>query len=119
MGDTKRGRDKQARDEDERQRERELEQELERGDEVEPADESEYDAGTLEPEETPICHRRGCDEPAAFRVLERYEEDTGHGTVEAVATMCHDHTAAEGPVNLDKAGPDYVFRIDPIAEPDA
>ena len=29
------------------------------------------------------CHRRGCNEPATFVVLERYQEETGHGAVEA------------------------------------
>ncbi|ELZ10731.1 hypothetical protein C479_07968 [Halovivax asiaticus JCM 14624] len=119
MADTKRGRDKQAQDEEERQRERALEQELERGDEDEPAADSEQGAVALETADPPTCHRRDCNEPAAFRVLERYEEETGHGTVAAVAALCHDHTAEEGPANLDDATPDYVFRIDPITEPDA
>jgi len=38
MADDKRGRDKQAHDEERRQRERELDEALERGDEAEPAD---------------------------------------------------------------------------------
>lgn len=115
MGDTKRGRDKQARDEEERQRERELEQALERGDEAEPATDSAPDAADLETADPPTCHRRGCDERATFRVLERYEEETGHGAVEATATLCRDHAAEEGPTNLDGAYAEYVFRVDPIA----
>ncbi|WP_247728796.1 hypothetical protein [Halovivax limisalsi] len=118
MADTKRGRDKRAHDEDERQRERDLEQALERGDEVEPADDRSDDTVPLETADPPTCHRRGCDERAAFRVLERYEEETGHGAVEATAALCRDHTAEEGPTNLDGAYADYVFRVDPITDPD-
>lgn len=61
------------------------------------------------------CHRRGCDEPARFVVLERYQEDTGKGAVEAEAALCRDHTDEESPVNLDGAYDDYVFRVEPIS----
>lgn len=64
----------------------------------------------------PTCDRRSCDETAAFRVLERYQEETGKGAVEAEAVLCRAHTDEESPVNLDAAYPDYVFRIEPIAE---
>lgn len=65
---------------------------------------------------TPNCHRRGCDEPAAFVVLERYQEETGKGAVEAEAALCRDHTDEESPANLGGAYDDYVFRVEPIAE---
>jgi hypothetical protein len=103
MPDTKEGRERQARSEERRQRERELREERERADEPEPRDET----------SPPPCHRRGCDEPAAFRVLERYQEETGHGAVEAEAFLCTTHTAEEGPTNLDSAYPDYVFLVEP------
>ncbi|WP_255170220.1 hypothetical protein [Natrononativus amylolyticus] len=61
------------------------------------------------------CHRRDCDEPAAFVVRERYQEETGQGAVEAVATLCRAHTAEEHPTNLDGAYPDYVFRVEPLS----
>jgi hypothetical protein len=93
MPDTKEGREEQARHEDRRQRQRDLE---------EPAD------GTRP------CHRRNCDRPAAFRVLERYLEDTGHGAVEATAELCREHTAEESPTRLDDAYRDYVFRVEPL-----
>src|SRR6056297_1618668 len=73
MADTKQGRDKQAHDEAKRQRERDLEEARKRGDEAEPpADDS--DAAVT-------CYRRGCTQPAAFVVLERYQEEGGHGAV--------------------------------------
>lgn len=122
MADTKRGRDKKARDADDRQRERELEQARNRADEDEPprderdADESHADED--EPSDSPRkCHRRGCDEPAAFVVLERYQEDTGHGAVEAEAVLCREHTAEESPTNLDRSYGDYVFRVEPVPTP--
>lgn len=65
---------------------------------------------------TPTCHRRGCDEPATFVVLERYQEETGHGAVEAEAYLCREHTAEERPSNLDRAYAEYAFRIEPISE---
>jgi hypothetical protein len=61
------------------------------------------------------CHRRGCTDPPAFVVRERYQEETGHGAVTAEAFLCRAHTAEEGPSNLDGAYAEYVFRIDPIA----
>jgi hypothetical protein len=112
MADTKEGREKQARDADRRQREREIEQARERGDEAEPTAEDSEEAGpTGEP---PTCHRRGCEEPAAFLVLERYQEETGHGAVEAEAYLCPEHTGEESPTNLDRAYADYVFRVTPV-----
>ncbi|GAB3671120.1 hypothetical protein [Halopiger thermotolerans] len=63
---------------------------------------------------TRSCHRRGCDEPAAFVALERYQEETGKGAVEAEAALCRDHAAEEHPTNLDGAYPDYVFRVEPL-----
>lgn len=60
------------------------------------------------------CHRRGCTERATFVVLERYQEDTGHGAVEAEAVLCQEHTAEESPTNLDGSYADYVFRVEPL-----
>lgn len=60
------------------------------------------------------CHRRGCDRPATFEVLERYQEETGHGAVEATAVLCREHTDEESPTNLDAAYEDYVFRVRPF-----
>ncbi|GAB7009009.1 hypothetical protein [Halorubrum trueperi] len=103
MPDTKSGREKQARTEERRQAQRDISEARERADEMEP------------PDDTPTeCYRRGCSEPAAFSVTERYLEDTGKGAVEATALLCVDHTVAEGPANLDRAYDEYVFRIDPI-----
>jgi len=124
MADTKDGREEQARNADRRQREREIAEARARADEAEPpeageaepvldadeADERELSDASLQ------CHRRGCEELAAFVVLERYQEDTGHGAVEAEALLCRDHTAEEGPANLDGAYDGYVFRVDPIVE---
>ncbi|MUV57443.1 hypothetical protein [Halogeometricum sp. CBA1124] len=106
MPDTKQGRDKQARDAEKRRRRRDVEESLERGDEEEPPQ-----------EEAPrTCHRRDCNELAAFLVLERYQEETGQGAVEAEAYLCRAHTAEESPTNLDGVYEDYVFRVEPIAE---
>ena len=124
MGDTKQGREKQARDEDDRQRERELTEARERADETEPPREVSDGTGeALEEEGDPrgssrTCHRRGCDDPATFVVVERYLEETGHGPVTAEATLCQDHTAEESPTNLDHAYADYVFRVSPLSEAD-
>ncbi|MFB6123526.1 MAG: hypothetical protein ABEJ78_08715 [Haloferacaceae archaeon] len=104
MADTKKGRDEQAHDEENRQRERELREARDRADESEPAAE----------DVTPTCHRRECNEPAAFVVLERYQEDTGKGAVEAEAFLCREHTDEESPTNLDGAYADYVFRVRPL-----
>lgn len=60
------------------------------------------------------CHRRDCDREAEFRVIERYEEETGQGPVEAKALLCTKHTAEEHPHNLTNGGPDYLFEITPI-----
>lgn len=113
MADTKEGREEQAAHEEQRQRARELAEALERGDELEPAD-----LGIDDPEnEPPACHRRGCDDPASFVVLERYQEETGQGPVESAAFLCTAHATEESPANLDAAYDDYIFRVDPI--PDA
>ncbi|MFC4357729.1 hypothetical protein ACFO0N_07175 [Halobium salinum] len=121
MADTKQGREKQARDAERRQREREIEEERERADEAAPAPDGsnpvqrgEVGAEVDDPESPRSCHRRGCDEPAAFLVLERYLEETGQGPVEARAYLCADHTGEECPTNLDHAYEEYVFRIEPI-----
>ncbi|EMA67817.1 hypothetical protein C461_08819 [Halorubrum aidingense JCM 13560] len=103
MPDTKSGRDKQARDAERRRIQRDISEARARGDEPEPEDDT-----------PPECYRRGCTEPAAFSVTERYQEDTGKGAVEATALLCVEHTVAEGPANLDHAYDEYVFRIDPI-----
>lgn len=120
MADTKRSREEQARNEMDRQREREIEEARERADEAEPpriepdeADETGHEAGD-HPDSPRECHRRGCNEQATFVVIERYEEDTGHGVVEAEAALCREHTAEESPSNLDGAYPDYVFRVQPV-----
>lgn len=117
MPDTKRGREAQARNADTRQRERDIEEALARLDEEEP--ELEDDAlsrrETYEEEEIPReCHRRGCDELATFFVVERYQEETGHGAVEAAAALCREHTREESPTNLDGVYADYVFKVTPI-----
>jgi hypothetical protein len=109
MPDTKEGRERQARRAEQRQREWDIREARERADEPEPPAES----------FPPTCHRRSCNEPAAFRVLERYQEETGHGAVEAVAHLCETHTAEEAPARLESAYQDYVFRVDPIRPPDA
>jgi hypothetical protein len=71
------------------------------------------------PDSLPECHRRGCTERARFVVLERYQEETGHGAVEAEAVLCRDHTTEESPANLDGSYADYVFRVEPLeAAPD-
>lgn len=64
------------------------------------------------------CHRRSCDERATFVVLERYQEETGQGSVEARVVMCQDHAAEEHPVNLDADDPDYVFHVEPLSAAD-
>jgi hypothetical protein len=119
MADNKKSRNKQARDEENRQRAWEVEQARERMDEAEPRDDrNEADESRYEKENDldapPTCHRRGCDEPAKFVVLERYQEETGHGAVEAEASLCQKHTAEESPTNLDGVYVDYVFRVDPL-----
>ncbi|MFC7186171.1 hypothetical protein [Halorubrum yunnanense] len=107
MADTKSGRDEQARDEERRQVERDISEARERGDEPEP---------TADPPAE--CHRRGCSEPAAFSVTERYQEETGAGAVEATAFLCVDHTAEESPVNVDDAYEGYAFRVEPVGAGD-
>jgi len=121
MADNKKSRNKQARDEENRQRAWEVEQARERMDETEPRDDqNEADESRDERGENsgspPTCHRRGCDEPAKFVALERYQEETGHGAVEAEARLCQRHTAEESPTNLDGVYAGYVFRVDPLTE---
>ena len=120
MADTKNSREKQADDEERRQREREVTEARTRADETEPpeeivdgADETqrEADEGRNSPRR---CHRRGCDEPATFAVVERYQEETGQGAVEATAVLCQEHADEESPTNLDAAYEDYVFRVEPL-----
>jgi len=112
MPDTKRGRESQARTADDRQRERDVREERERGDEPEPPDGT-VDADDKETGRT--CRRRDCEARATFRVVERYQEETGVGAVTAEAYLCRDHTAEEGPANLDGAYDGYLFRIEPLA----
>lgn len=119
MADTKEGREKQAADEDRRQREREMTEARTRSDEVEPPDDTEDEADQTRREDDEadsprLCHRRGCDELATFLVLERYQEETGHGVVEATAALCQKHADEESPTNLDAAYEDYVFRVEPL-----
>ena len=68
------------------------------------------------PDSLPECHRRGCIKRATFVVLERYQEETGHGAVEAEAVLCQEHADEESPTNLDGSYPDYVFRVEPLQE---
>lgn len=118
MPDTKRGREEQARHADRRQREREVEEARDRGDDPEPpreGDGSGTEMGTSDADEGGrACHRRDCDRPAAFLVLERYLEETSHGAVEATAELCREHTAEESPTRLEAAYADYVFRVEPL-----
>ena len=108
MADTKQGRDKQADDEAKRQRKRDLRETRERSDEAEPTrDDSDVLAA---------CYRRDCSEPAAFVVLERYQEEGGHGPVEAEVELCETHTAQESPVNLSAVYDEYVFRVEPLPD---
>ena len=120
MADTKSGREKQADDEERRQREREITEARTRADETESSEETvdesdetprEADEGRSSPRK---CHRRGCDNPARFEVLERYQEETGHGAVEATAVLCREHADEESPTNLDAAYEDYVFWVKPL-----
>lgn len=118
--DTKSDREKQADSEEQRQREREITEARTHTDEVEPLDDTEdvTDDTRREDDDGPDsyhrCHRRGCDKPATFEVLERYQEKTGHGAVEATAVLSQEHTDEESPTNLDLAYKDYVFRVTPL-----
>ncbi|WP_336364883.1 hypothetical protein [Halalkalicoccus salilacus] len=119
MADTKKGRDKKAHDAENRQRKRELEQERDRADEAEPPQNEAnevYREGNASGDSSQECRRRGCNELAAFLVLERYQEETGHGAVEAEAALCEEHTAEESPTNLDGVYADYVFQVTPLLE---
>jgi hypothetical protein len=120
MADTKEGREEQAATEQRRQRERDITEARTRADEVEPSDGTadgadeprrEDDDG---PDSPRLCHRRGCDEQATFEVLERYQEETGHGAVEVTVALCRAHADDESPTNLDNAYEDYVFRVKPL-----
>ncbi len=68
------------------------------------------------PDSAATCHRRGCTEQATFVALERYQEETGHGAVEAEALLCQDHATEESPANLDSSYGGYVFRVEPLEE---
>ena len=107
MADTKPGRAKQADDEANRQRERDRAEARKRGGETAPDAEDDAPA---------TCYRRDCAEPAAFVVVERYQEEGGHGAVEARVELCATHTAEERPVNLDAVYDDYVFRVEPLPD---
>lgn len=112
MPDTKRGREEQAAHEDRRQRELDVARAL--------SAVREPETGVAEPPDDldwpPECHRRDCHRVATFVVLERYQEETGHGAVEAEALLCPRHTEEESPTNLDRAYEDYVFRVDPLPD---
>ncbi|MDZ5811690.1 hypothetical protein U4E84_10085 [Halorubrum sp. AD140] len=120
MADTKEGREKQADNEERCQREREITEARTRADEIEPPDETVDKTDKTRrgddnsPDSPRLCHRRGCDEPAVFEVLERYQEETGHGAVEATAVLCQDHADDESLTNLDNAYEDYVFLVKPL-----
>lgn len=47
-------------------------------------------------------------------MLERYQEETGQGAVEATAVLCREHTDDESPTNLDAVYEEYVFRVVPL-----
>jgi len=120
VADKKEEQEEQAGDEGRRRRERQITDVETRADEGEPPPETrdvtdaawrEDDDGAGSP---PRCHRRGCDEPARFEVLERYLEETGHGAVEARAVLCREHTDDESPTNLDAVYDGYVFRVVPL-----
>ena len=49
-------------------------------------------------------------------MVERYQEEGGHGAVEARVELCATHTAEERPVNLDAVYDDYVFRVEPLPD---
>jgi hypothetical protein len=83
-----------------------------RGPENRADDESQSEDGGAD--SPPECHRRGCTERAMFRVLERYQEETGHGAVTAEAVLCREHTDEESPTNLDGSYEEYVFRVEPL-----
>jgi len=106
MADTKSGRDKQARDAERRQIQRDI-----------GGPRTRRRTGA-DPDPPTECHRRGCSEPVAFSVTERYQEETGAGAVEATAFLCVDHTAVESPMNLDDAYEGYVFHVEPVAAGD-
>ena len=121
MPNTRDGRGERAGDAENRHRESEPEGVSDRTDEAEPPPDGRGNADETNSEEGPAespreCHRRGCDKRAAFAVLERYQEETGQGAVEAEALLCRPHTAEESPANLDGVYADYVFRVEPLPE---
>jgi hypothetical protein len=95
MPDTKDGRERQARDSDNRQRRREVVEAREREQEREPPQQCQYEE---------------CQAAAAFEVLERYPAD--ENVVETMLWVCTDHAAMEGPTNL--SGESYLFQITTI-----
>lgn len=109
MVDTERGREKRTRNAARHQRERKIQRARHRVDGPEAARERASEDGRPK-----RCHRRDCDEPPAFLVLERYLEDSGHGAVEATAALCREHTAEESPTRLDDVYAGYVFRVEPL-----
>lgn len=117
MEDTKNDREKQADSDEQRQRERAVTEVRTRADDVEQTDDTDdvtddtRREGEASPDASRRCHRRGCDKQATFEVLERYQEETGQGAVEATAVLCQEHTDEESPTNLDLAYEDYVFRV--------
>ncbi|SEW08786.1 hypothetical protein SAMN05216285_2101 [Natrinema salifodinae] len=117
MTNVKKSRDERARDAENRQRESELDRTRDRAHEAEPPPGRGTETDETKRDDDPDareCHRRGCDERAAFVVLERYQEETGKGAVEAEARLCRKHTAEESPANLDGVYADYVFRVEPL-----
>jgi hypothetical protein len=112
MPDTKRGREEQAAHENRRQRELDVARALAaaRDPEAEAREPAE------DPDWPPACHRRGCNRMAAFVVRERYQEETGHGAVEAGALRSPEHTGEERPTTLDRADEDYVFRVESVPQ---
>ena len=81
-----------------------------------PDEQATDDTEPLSADDTEGCHRRNCEAPATFVAVERYQEETGHGAVEARAELCEEHAAEESPANLDGAYADYVFRVEPISD---
>lgn len=104
MGDTKAGRERQARKAEKRQLEEELREAVDRAEEAEPV-----------LDDVQLCHYRDCHEIASFRVVERYLEETGHGSVTAEALMCEAHADDESPTNLDRSYSGYLFMVEPLA----
>lgn len=117
MEDTKRIRDQQAQNAEDQQRDQEGHRTRDRAAET-ASDGGQDDLTGIQREngDSRECHRRGCTRSARFVVLERYQEETGHGAVEAEAVLCREHTAEESPTNLDSAYSDYVFHVEPFSQ---